>query len=103
MTYSNLNQFSLSLNHDLCAEKLINTKNKLIIQDLDGVCMGLVKNPLHRVIDFNYVKAARNLHNHFYVLTNGEHIGKFGVNHIIEKSAPNPEIVKKKKVTIYLV
>ncbi|WPF87277.1 glucosylglycerol 3-phosphatase [Cyanobacterium aponinum AL20118] len=95
MTYSNLNQFSLSLNHDLCAEKLINTKNKLIIQDLDGVCMGLVKNPLHRVIDFNYVKAARNLHNHFYVLTNGEHIGKFGVNHIIEKSAPNPEIVKK--------
>ncbi len=95
MSYSNLHQLSLSLNHDLCVKKLISTENKLIIQDLDGVCMGLVKNPLHRIIDFNYVKAARKLHNHFYVLTNGEHIGKFGVNHIIEKASPDPNIVKE--------
>lgn len=85
----------LSLNHQLCAEKLINTENLLIIQDLDGVCMGLVKNPLHRVMELNYIKAVAKLKNHFFVLTNGEHIGKFGVNSIVEKSFPDAKIPKQ--------
>jgi len=74
---------SLSVEHELLAQKLIKTKNKLIIQDLDGVCMGLVKNPLDRVIDWQYVMATKKLENHFFVLTNGEHIGLRGVNKII--------------------
>ena len=87
MSYSFLNKLSLSLEHNLFAEKLINTENLLIIQDLDGVCMQLVKNALDRIIDYSYVEATKKLAGHFFVLTNGEHIGKFGVNSIIEKAA----------------
>ena len=82
-----LSNLSLSVDYSLFSTKLINTKNLLIIQDLDGVCMGLVKNPLNRVIDYDYVKATQKLAGHFFVLTNGEHIGTFGVNGIIDKSA----------------
>lgn len=92
MAYSHLNQLSLSLKHDLFSEKLINTENLLIIQDLDGVCMGLVKNPFTRVIDYAYVEAAQKLANHFFVLTNGEHIGKFGVNSIIDQAAEKANV-----------
>ncbi len=88
----NLNSFSLSLDHDLFAQKLINTKNLLIIQDLDGVCMGLVKNPLNRIIDYGYVEATRKLAGHFFVLTNGEHIGTFGVNSIVEKASSKANV-----------
>jgi glucosylglycerol 3-phosphatase len=87
MSYSHLNQLSLSLDHNLFSTKLINTSNLLIIQDLDGVCMQLVKNPLDRVIEYSYVKAIEMLAGNFFVLTNGEHIGKFGVNSIIDKAA----------------
>jgi len=58
------------------------TENVLIVQDLDGVCMGLVRDPLTRTLDPAYLHAARSLAGHFYVLTNGEHTGRRGVNAI---------------------
>ncbi len=59
-------------------------KNFLIIQDIDGVCIPLVKDPLSRKLDSEYVYAASRFSNKFFVLTNGEHGGYRGVNKIIE-------------------
>lgn len=81
-----LNHHRLSLNHHQLLETLIHQENLLIIQDLDGVCMGLVKNPLSRQIDRHYVESTQQLAGHFYVLTNGEHGGSRGVNAIVEKA-----------------
>jgi glucosylglycerol 3-phosphatase len=89
-------EHTLSLKTEVLADVLINVENILIIQDLDGVCMGLVKDPLTRVIDRNYVKATQAFEGHFYVLTNGEHIGERGVNGIIERAFGNPAEVKAK-------
>lgn len=75
-----------SLRHDELLRVLRETENLLIVQDLDGVCMGLVKDPLTREIDPSYVEAAQAFSPHFYVLTNGEHIGQRGVNGIIGKA-----------------
>ncbi len=58
----------------------------LLIQDLDGVCMGLVRNPLTRTLSPHYVRAAARLGNEFRVLTNGEHLGRRGVNSIVDRS-----------------
>lgn len=91
-----LDQKVLSLNHQALSKLLIEKENILIIQDLDGVCMGLVKDPLTRTIDPRYVEATKLLNSHFYVLTNGEHIGKRGVNKIIERAYQNPDLVKEK-------
>lgn len=93
---TNIKNLHLSLDHNLLKEKLINTPNSLIIQDLDGVCMGLVKDPLNRVIQWDYVQAVKKMNGHFFVLTNGEHIGKRGVNNIVEKSASSAQEVKEK-------
>ncbi|MBP0018948.1 MAG: glucosylglycerol 3-phosphatase [Cyanobacteria bacterium SBLK] len=90
-----LNQSSFSLKHDELASILSEIENVLIIQDLDGVCMGLVKDPLTRTIEPKYVEAARSLLGHFYVLTNGEHIGKRGVRGIIERAFGNADLVKE--------
>ncbi|MEO1672422.1 MAG: glucosylglycerol 3-phosphatase, partial [Cyanobacteria bacterium J06631_2] len=68
------------------SQALIDRENILIIQDLDGVCMGLVKDPLTRTMDANYIKAVKTLEKHFFVLTNGEHIRQRGVNGIIERT-----------------
>lgn len=84
-----------SLNYKKLADILINHENILIIQDLDGVCMGLVKDPLTRTIDPNYVRATKALAGHFYVLTNGEHMGKRGVNPIIERAFGDADFVQK--------
>ncbi len=62
---------------------LAEANNLLIIQDLDGVCMGLVKDPLTRVLDPNYVRACERLRGEFFVLTNGEHIGRRGINQLV--------------------
>ncbi len=91
-----LHQRSLSLDHESLISVLSNEPNLLIIQDLDGVCMGLVKDPLTRVMDTNYIEATRYFNGHFYVLTNGEHIGKRGVNLIIERSYGDANLVKEK-------
>ncbi|MGY6531072.1 MAG: glucosylglycerol 3-phosphatase [Cyanobacterium sp.] len=93
---TNIKNLHLSLDHSLLKEKLINTPNSLIIQDLDGVCMGLVKDPLNRFISWDYVQSVKKMNNHFFVLTNGEHIGKRGVNNIVEKSALSAQEVKEK-------
>ena len=49
-----LSQRCLSLDHQELIRVLTEKQNVLIIQDLDGVCMGLVKDPLTRAIDRQY-------------------------------------------------
>ncbi|MEM8719898.1 MAG: glucosylglycerol 3-phosphatase [Cyanobacteria bacterium P01_G01_bin.39] len=90
-----LSDLSLSLNHQRLAQMLIQTENILIIQDLDGVCMGLVKDPLTRVMETKYIHAVKALGEHFFVLTNGEHIGQRGVNGIIERTLGGKDIAKQ--------
>lgn len=85
-THLPLHEQQYSLHHDRFIQVLGTTQNLLVIQDLDGVCMGLVKDPLNRQIDPAYVRATQALDRHFYVLTNGEHIGQRGVNGIIERA-----------------
>ncbi|MEE4276970.1 MAG: glucosylglycerol 3-phosphatase [Halieaceae bacterium] len=72
---------------DELVEALADDETLLLIQDLDGVCMGLVRDPLTRVLERRYLLAARELHGHFFVLTNGEHIGRRGVNRLVEAAA----------------
>ena len=86
---------SLSLDHQSLSKVLVERENVLIIQDLDGVCMGLVKDPLTRFMEIEYIKAAKALGNHFFVLTNGEHIGPRGVNGIIERTFSDSNLVKE--------
>lgn len=88
---------TFSLQHDRFSALLAATENLLIIQDLDGVCMDLVKDPLNREIDTAYVDATQAFEKHFYVLTNGEHIGQRGVNGIIERAFGNAEQVKAER------
>jgi glucosylglycerol 3-phosphatase len=90
-----LHQESFSLDHKSLIELLATRENILIIQDLDGVCMGLVKNPLTRRIDIDYLKATQAFDEHFFVLTNGEHIGKRGVRGIVERAFDDVDLVKK--------
>lgn len=94
MTFTSapLSQRSLSLDHQELIRILAQQENILIIQDLDGVCMGLVKDPLTRVINRGYLEATKAFNQHFFVLTNGEHIGKRGVNTIIEKAFDEPKL-----------
>lgn len=81
-----LSQHILSLNHEQLTEDLANEDNLLFIQDLDGVCMELAKDPLTRSIDFRFLEAARAMAGHFFVLTNGEFIGSRGVNAIVTRA-----------------
>jgi glucosylglycerol 3-phosphatase len=80
-----------SLDHASLLDELAATDNLLIIQDLDGVCMGLVGDPLTRRLERRYLDAARQLDGHFFVLTNGEHIGSRGVNGIVEALFETPD------------
>ena len=91
MTFSSsatvpLHQQTFSLDHAVFTSLLATTENLLIIQDLDGVCMGLVKDPLNRKISRAYIEAGSAYDGHFFVLTNGEHIGKRGVNGIVAQA-----------------
>ena len=98
MSFSSSNQLHqdyLSLNHHALTNLIAERENVLLIQDLDGVCMGLVKDPLQRIIDPAYVKATKLLAGHFYVLTNGEHIGDRGVNGIVERAFNDPNQVQE--------
>ncbi|MEM9567044.1 MAG: glucosylglycerol 3-phosphatase [Cyanobacteria bacterium P01_E01_bin.34] len=81
-----LNSPPNSLRTDTLPQLLSRTENVLIVQDLDGVCMELVLDPLTRQIDPNYVLATQTFDRHFYVLTNGEHTGVRGVNAIVDKA-----------------
>ncbi len=64
--------------------------NLLIIQDLDGVCMDLVKDPLTRRMNRDYIEAVARMSGRFSVLTNGEHEGKRGVNRLVEEALGDP-------------
>ena len=77
---------------DYALKDLSITENLLLIQDIDGVCIPLVKNPLDRVIDPSYILAASKFKDEFAVLTNGEHEGKRGVNRVIERSLKNKKV-----------
>ena len=65
---------------------LADSAGLLLVQDLDGVCMDLVLDPLQRRLDADYVRRARRLDGSFCVLTNGEHEGRRGVNRLVEQS-----------------
>ena len=69
---------------DQLLEELTPVDDLLIVQDLDGVCMQLVKDPLTRRMDPGYVNAAADLRGSFVVLTNGEHEGRRGVTRLVE-------------------
>lgn len=84
-----------SLNTAKLAASIASTENLLIVQDLDGVCMGLVKDPLTRSLSPDYVEAARAFDGHFFVLTNGEHVGRRGVNAILEQAFPDRDRIRK--------
>lgn len=75
---------AFSLDHAGLLDTLATRDDLLLIQDLDGVCMGLVGDPLTRTLERRYLDAAHLLAGRFYVLTNGEHIGSRGVNGIVE-------------------
>ena len=90
-----LHQQTLSLDHQAFAQTLSTTENLLIIQDLDGVCMGLVNDPLTRRVIPGYIMATQAFDGHFYVLTNGEHTGRRGVNKIVQQAfGANEEVLR---------
>ena len=67
-------------------KQLISSKNVLFIQDIDGVCIPLVKDPMKRELELKYIYAVKEFAEEFFVLTCGEHEGPRGVNRIIERS-----------------
>ena len=74
---------------------IINEQNILIVQDLDGVCIPLVQDPLKREINKEYVKDVSRLKENFAVLTCGEHEGKRGVNRLVEKALESKTTAKE--------
>ena len=82
-------------------EKIIFTsKNILFIQDIDGVCIPLVKDPMNRKLNKDYIFAVKQFSDEFFVLTCGEHEGIRGVNRIIERTLGNK--VSPKERGLYL-
>ena len=81
-------------------QELVASPDLLIVQDLDGVCIPLVKDPLTRVLSAGYVHAAARLRGSFVVLTNGEHEGHRGVNRLVEKALGDSE--KARSQGLYL-
>lgn len=79
-----------------CFEKIVNSEKILIIQDIDGVCVPLVKDPLTRKIDYTYIKSVSKINGEFFVLTCGEHEGRRGVNRLIETSLDSIKEASKK-------
>ena len=82
------------LTPDQLLDELSTVEDLLIVQDLDGVCMELVKDPLTRRMDATYVRAAAQLEGSFVVLTNGEHEGRRGVNRLVEQALSDPDTAK---------
>jgi len=74
---------------------IINEKDILIVQDLDGVCIPLVQDPLKREINKEYVESVSKLREKFSVLTCGEHDGRRGVNRLVEKALNSKTIAKE--------
>jgi len=80
---------------DLLHQELVFSSDLLIVQDLDGVCMPLVKDPLTRSLPASYVHAAAQLRGCFSVLTNGEHEGHRGVNRLVETALRDTSIARR--------
>ncbi len=76
-------------------ETIINEQNILIVQDLDGVCIPLVQDPLQRELNKEYVKDVSRLRENFAVLTCGEHEGRRGVNRLVEKALNSKTTAKE--------
>ena len=83
------------LTPDQLIEELSDVDDLLIVQDLDGVCMQLVKDPLTRRMDPDYVAAVAAMDGAFAVLTNGEHEGRRGVNRLVEKALGESDLPKR--------
>ena len=83
------------LTPDQLLQELTGAEDLLIVQDLDGVCMQLVKDPLTRRMDPSYVDAVAALDGQFAVLTNGEHEGRRGVNRLVEQALGDPNLPKR--------
>jgi len=79
-------------------KQLISSENILFIQDIDGVCIPLVKDPMTRELESKYIYAVKELAEEFFVLTCGEHEGPRGVNRIIERSLRSTNIPKNKEL-----
>ena len=75
-----------NLSLEALLEELRHQQDWLMVQDLDGVCMPLVLDPLTRVMPAPYIRAAASLQGRFCVLTNGEHAGLRGVNPLVERA-----------------
>ena len=75
-----------NLSLEALLEELHHQPDWLMVQDLDGVCMPLVLDPLTRVMPAHYIRAAAKLQGRFCVLTNGEHAGLRGVNPLVERA-----------------
>ena len=75
---------------------IINSKNILFIQDIDGVCIPLVKDPMTRKLESKFIFAVKFLEKEFFVLTCGEHEGPRGVNRIVERSLQSNDQPKEK-------
>ncbi|MDC3046262.1 glucosylglycerolphosphate phosphatase, partial [Prochlorococcus sp. AH-736-A20] len=81
-------------------KQILFSKKILFIQDIDGVCIPLVKDPLARELDSKFIYAAKSLAEEFFVLTCGEHEGHRGVNRIVERSLKST--IKPKDNELYL-
>ena len=77
-------------------KKISREKNILIVQDLDGVCIPLVQDPLKRKINKKYLESAEKLKGKFFVLTCGEHEGRRGVNRLVEEAIKSKTKAKDK-------
>ena len=83
------------LTPDQLLQELTGAEDLLIVQDLDGVCMQLVKDPLTRCMDPSYVESVAALDGQFAVLTNGEHEGRRGVNRLVEQALGDTGLPKR--------
>ncbi|RLU00793.1 glucosylglycerol 3-phosphatase [Ketobacter sp.] len=81
-----LSQLRFATELNTLLHTLSDTSDLLIIQDLDGVCMPLVRDPLTRALPRRYIEAAALMQPEFFVLTNGEHIGRRGVNTLVDQA-----------------
>ena len=81
-------------------KNILKEENILIVQDIDGVCIPLVQDPLTREISKEYIMAASKLKEKFSVLTCGEHEGRRGVNRLVEKALNSKK--KAKENGLYL-
>ena len=78
---------------------IINEKNILIVQDLDGVCIPLVKDPMKRVISDKYVRSAGKLAGELAVLR----IRPSRVERLIEEKESGAKSLKRLQQRLRIV